>query len=219
MNPLPAPTASAGDRCQQIRPDAAFDPQRAMGGTGIAPGSGEHVPHFLDGLEALVFFGAWAFGLRASLVDRICPLAIAQSPRSPTWSWWAVGVVRAASRRSSRSARAFHTEALRSRHDRIWSLLCAAARSRSSAANVRHPSAVSSRLRWPAGLRRLPAWCSPSAGAAVTIAVFLGDAAHGARRRTSASSAAWCVVVQRRRRSCSPRAQPPGRGSPPSIIS
>jgi hypothetical protein len=37
--------------------------------------------NFLDEFEALPFFGALAFGLRASLFDRICPLANVVTPK------------------------------------------------------------------------------------------------------------------------------------------
>jgi len=38
---------------------------------------------FLEGFDALGFSGVSAFGLRTSLFERTCPLAIASAPRSP----------------------------------------------------------------------------------------------------------------------------------------
>jgi len=41
--------------------------------------------YFFDGFEAFAFFGAFAFGLRVSLVERSCPLAMILIPRR-CWS-------------------------------------------------------------------------------------------------------------------------------------
>jgi hypothetical protein len=60
---LPAP--HAGDGRDEVGPDGSFDFHQLRIPSG-----------FLDGSEAFVFFGAFAFGLRASLVERFCPLAI-----------------------------------------------------------------------------------------------------------------------------------------------
>ena len=60
---LPAP--HGGDGRNEIGADASFDLHELR------------IPsNFLDGSEALDFFGAFAFGLRGSLFERFCPLAI-----------------------------------------------------------------------------------------------------------------------------------------------
>ena len=63
LTPLPAP--HAGNGRDQVRADASFDFHQLP-----IPSS------FLDDSEAFVFFGGFAFGLRTSLFERFCPLAI-----------------------------------------------------------------------------------------------------------------------------------------------
>jgi hypothetical protein len=60
---LPAP--HAGNGRDEVGADASFNFHEVR-----IPSS------FLDGSEAFVFFGGFAFGLRASLFERFCPLAI-----------------------------------------------------------------------------------------------------------------------------------------------
>ena len=62
---LTAPSPRTGYGREQVRAHAAFDFHAFL------------IPSvFLEGLETLVFLGALAFGLRASLFERTCPLAI-----------------------------------------------------------------------------------------------------------------------------------------------
>jgi len=60
-----APTACAGNRGEQVGPNAPVDLHAVR------------IPIvFFDSCEAFVFFGTLAFGFRTSLFDLFCPLAM-----------------------------------------------------------------------------------------------------------------------------------------------
>jgi hypothetical protein len=62
----PAPPSTRACDCgNEIRADASFD-LHALRNPSV----------FLDDFDTFVFLDVFAFGLRASLLDRICPLAI-----------------------------------------------------------------------------------------------------------------------------------------------
>lgn len=72
VDPSSAPAPGACDCRDEVGADAAFD---------------LHVLRIPSGLRAkldtLAFFGGFAFGLRTSLFERICPLAIVVTPADP----------------------------------------------------------------------------------------------------------------------------------------
>lgn len=72
MDGTPVPATHARDGRNEVGPDCSFDFHELR------------IPTvFLGVSEAFVFFGAFALGLRTSLFERFCPLAIWPSPDCP----------------------------------------------------------------------------------------------------------------------------------------
>lgn len=68
VDELAAPATRARNGRQQVRSNTPFDSHALP------------IPEiFLEVFDAFVFFGALALGLRASLLERSCPLAIASA--------------------------------------------------------------------------------------------------------------------------------------------